>query len=88
MREPGRMNDRPQGQPPLGASMAKGMSQASEGLSTAFGFVLIVMLFWLGGRALDGWIGTEPWFQVVGAIVGWVLGVLSVIYSARYKKKN
>ena len=88
MREPGRMNDRPHRQPPLGASMSKGMSQASEGLSTAFSFVLVVMLFWLGGRALDGWIGTEPWFQVAGAVIGWVLGVVSVIYTAQYRKKS
>jgi len=88
MREPGRLSDRPNGQPPLGASMAKGMSQASEGLSTAFSFVLVVMMFWLGGRALDGWIGTEPLFQVIGAVIGWVLGVVLVIYTAQYRKKS
>jgi F0F1-type ATP synthase assembly protein I len=72
----------------IGSDYAKGMSQASEGLSTAFAFVAVVMVFWLGGRALDNWIGTDPWIQVVGAVVGWVLGTLSVIYSARYKKKS
>jgi F0F1-type ATP synthase assembly protein I len=72
----------------MGSDYAKGMGQASDGLSTAFGFVIVMMVFWLGGRALDGWIGTEPWLQVVGAIVGWVLGTLSVVYSARYRKKS
>jgi F0F1-type ATP synthase assembly protein I len=72
----------------IGSDYAKGMSQASDGLSTAFGFVVVVMVFWLGGRALDGWIGTEPWLQVVGAVAGWILGTLSVIYSARYRRKS
>ena len=72
----------------LGSDYAKGMSQASEGLATALGFVVVVLVFWLGGRALDGWIGTEPWLQLVGAVVGWVLGVVSVVYSVRYKKQS
>lgn len=86
MREPGRTNEpRREG---LGASMSKGMSQASEGLSTAFGFVFFVVVFWLGGRGLDGWLGTDPLFQIAGAIVGWVLGVLAVIYATQYRKKS
>jgi F0F1-type ATP synthase assembly protein I len=88
MREPGNRTDRSQGQAPLGASMAKGMSQASEGLSTAFGFVAVVLVFWLGGRGLDNWLGTEPWFQIVGAVVGWVLGVIAVIYSAQHRAET
>jgi F0F1-type ATP synthase assembly protein I len=72
----------------LGSDYARGTSQASEGLSAAFGFVAVVMALWLGGRALDGWLDTEPWLQLVGAIAGWVLGTLSVIYSARYRKKS
>ena len=68
--------------------MGRGQSQASEGLAAAFGFVAAVMLFWLGGRGLDAWLDTEPWFQVAGAIVGWVLGVVMVIVYAQYRKKS
>jgi F0F1-type ATP synthase assembly protein I len=67
--------------------MAKGMSQANEGLAAAVGFVLVMVVFWLGGRGLDSWFGTEPWLQIVGAIVGWVLGSVWVVASARYRKK-
>lgn len=63
--------------------MAKGMSQASRGLTVAFGFVIVVLVFWFAGRALDDWLRTEPWFQIVGAIVGWALGVVTVYYSVR-----
>lgn len=63
--------------------MAKGMSQASRGLSVAFGFVAVAVAFWFAGRWLDGWLGSEPWFQIVGAFVGWVLGVVTVYYAVR-----
>ena len=67
--------------------MARGMSQASQGLSLAFGFVIAVLAFWFAGRLLDGWLDTEPWFQVVGAVVGWVLGVFVVYHSASSQRR-
>lgn len=66
--------------------MARGMSQASYGLSVALGFVGSVMGLWLAGRAVDGWLGTDPWAQVVGAVAGWVLGVAVVYYAAQKKQ--
>jgi F0F1-type ATP synthase assembly protein I len=44
------------------------MSQASRGLSVAFGFVGVALLFWFAGRTLDGWLSTEPWFQIIGRL--------------------
>jgi F0F1-type ATP synthase assembly protein I len=64
--------------------MAKGMSQASWGLSVAFGFVFTVLASWGLGRVLDNWLGTEPWIQVVGAVIGWVGGVFVVYYTVQY----
>lgn len=63
--------------------MAKGMSQASRGLSIAFGFVGVVLAFWFAGRWIDDLVGSEPWFQIAGAIVGWALGVVTVYYMAK-----
>lgn len=68
--------------------MGKGMSEASRGHSAAFGFVGVVLLFWFAGRWIDGWLGIEPWAQVVGAIIGWVLGTVTVIYMAQTQKKD
>ena len=64
--------------------MARGMSQASRGLSVAFGFVFVVLVFWFAGRLIDDWLGSDPWAQIVGAIVGWVLGVVTVYYMAQH----
>lgn len=63
--------------------MARGMSQASRGLSVAFGFVGVVVAFWFLGRWIDDLFGIEPWAQIAGAIVGWVLGVVTVYYMAK-----
>lgn len=63
--------------------MAQGMSEASRGLSVAFGFVIVVLVFWFAGRWLDGWLSSEPWFQIVGAIVGWALGVVTIYHAVR-----
>ena len=70
-----------------GADMAKGTSQASEGLALASGFVLAVLGCWFAGRLLDGWLGTEPWFQVVGSVVGWVLGFVAVYQTATHRRQ-
>lgn len=66
-----------------GSDMARGMSQASYGLSVAFGFVATLLVGWGIGRFLDGRLGTEPWIQVIGAVVGWVAGFFVVYYAAQ-----
>jgi F0F1-type ATP synthase assembly protein I len=63
--------------------MARGYSQASYGLSVAFGFVASVIGCWFVGRLLDNWLGTEPWIQVVMAVIGWALGVVVVVYASK-----
>lgn len=67
----------------LGADASRGMTQASRGHAAAFGFVGAVLLFFGAGRALDSWLGTGPWLQVVGSIAGWVLGVVVVYYASQ-----
>jgi F0F1-type ATP synthase assembly protein I len=65
--------------------MTKGMNQASYGLSVAFSFVAAVLAFFFAGRWIDGALGSEPWGQVVGAIVGWVAGVF-IVYAASQRE--
>ena len=55
----------------------------AQGLSLAFEFVGAVVLFWLLGRWIDGRFGTEPWAQVIGAVVGWAGGFLHVYYKVK-----
>jgi F0F1-type ATP synthase assembly protein I len=59
------------------------MTQASRAHAVAFGFVGTVLLMFGAGRLLDGWLGTEPWLQVIGSIAGWVVGVVVVYYASQ-----
>jgi F0F1-type ATP synthase assembly protein I len=77
------VSDQPQRTPSSGSDMARGMTQASWGLSVAFGFVGVVLAGFFLGRFIDGRLDTEPWAQVVGSIAGWVLGVVLVYYGAQ-----
>ena len=55
----------------------------AKGMSLAFEFAGAVFLFWFLGKLVDGWLGIEPWGQVVGAIIGWVGGILHVYYATQ-----
>jgi F0F1-type ATP synthase assembly protein I len=60
-----------------------GMGAAGKGMSLAFEFAGAVFLFWFLGRLVDNWLNTEPWFQVVGAVIGWIGGILHVYYATQ-----
>ncbi len=77
------MGQEPQRRESASSDMAKGMSQASYGISVALGFALIVAACWGLGRLVDAWLGIRPWAQLVGAIGGWVLGVYVVYYASK-----
>jgi F0F1-type ATP synthase assembly protein I len=77
------MSKQPRRSESLGSSMSRGMSQAYYGLSVAFSFVAIVIGSWWIGRQIDVRLGLEPWGQVTGAIVGWIVGVVVVVYVAQ-----
>ena len=57
--------------------------EAARGMSLAFEFAGAVFLFWFLGRLFDNWLGTEPWGQIVGALLGWVGGFLHVYYATQ-----
>ncbi|MGH2604111.1 MAG: AtpZ/AtpI family protein [Dehalococcoidia bacterium] len=59
---------------------------AAMGLSLAFEFAAAVALFWLAGKLVDGWLGIEPWGQVVGAVLGWVGGILHVFVAVQRRQ--
>jgi F0F1-type ATP synthase assembly protein I len=45
-------------------------------------FGVCVVLFFLGGRALDGNLGTDPWWTVIGSLVGVAAGMYLLIRTA------
>jgi F0F1-type ATP synthase assembly protein I len=59
------------------------MNQASRGLSMAFGFVGVMLLFFGAGKLIDNWLGITPWAEVIGSLLGWVAGTLTVYYGTK-----
>lgn len=64
-------------------SFGKMRPEYARGMTIAFEFAGSVLLFWLAGRWVDGWLGTEPWFQIVGSLIGWGGGFAQVFYKAK-----
>lgn len=56
---------------------------AAKGMSLAFEFAGAVFLFWLVGRFADTRLGTEPWGQIIGSLIGWLGGFLHVYYKVQ-----
>jgi F0F1-type ATP synthase assembly protein I len=52
-------------------------------MSLAFEFAAAVFGFWFLGKLVDGWLGIEPWGQVVGGVVGWFGGIAHVYYATQ-----
>lgn len=50
--------------------------------SVGFEFALIVAVFFLGGRWLDGTLGTDPWLTLTGALLGVAAGMTLLIRAA------
>ncbi len=59
---------------------------AAKGLSLAFEFAGAVVLFWFLGKLVDGWLGTAPWGQIVGSVLGWIGGFLHVYYATQRRQ--
>jgi len=61
----------------------RGFGDGTQYLAAALRFAGAVVLFLFGGLALDRWIHTTPLFTVGGALLGAVLGFLSVYREYR-----
>jgi F0F1-type ATP synthase assembly protein I len=64
----------------------KASGDAAKGLSLAFEFAGAVFMFWFLGRLVDNWLGTDPWGQLAGTLIGWAGGFLHVYYATRENK--
>jgi F0F1-type ATP synthase assembly protein I len=56
---------------------------AAKGMTLAFEFAGAVFLFWFIGQAVDGWLNTEPWAQLIGSLIGWAGGFIHVYYATQ-----
>lgn len=64
------------------------LSDAGKGMSLAFEFAGAVFLFWFLGKGADTWLGTDPWGQVGGSVLGWIGGTLHVYYATVGKSRG
>src|SRR3989442_6424373 len=60
----------------FGRSFGEGYSYVALG----FTFAVAILAFGALGWVVDGWLGTRPWFALVGAAIGGFGGVLTVFY--------
>lgn len=53
--------------------------RAGEHLAHGLTLAAAVAVFTAVGHAVDRWLGTAPWFLLVGAVLGFVGGLLHVV---------
>lgn len=56
----------------------RAFGDGTQYLAAAMRFAGAVVMFLFGGLALDRWLRTTPLFTIAGALIGAVLGMLSV----------
>ncbi len=60
-----------------------GFGEGTKYLAAAMRFAGAIVMFLLGGLALDRWIHTTPLFTLIGMVVGAVLGFISIMREFR-----
>src|SRR3989454_12842082 len=60
----------------FGRSLGEGYSYVALG----FTFAVAILAFGALGWVVDGWLGTRPWFALVGAAIGGVGGVFCIFH--------
>jgi len=41
-----------------------------QAMSVGYGAIAAILVFSIGGYALDRWLGTAPWLFIVGVVIG------------------
>src|SRR5207302_9797950 len=63
----------------FGRSLGEGYSYVALG----FTFAVAILAFGALGWVVDGWLGTRPWFALVGAAIGGVGGLLAMLFRVQ-----
>lgn len=61
------------------AKRTRHMYQALSASSVGLELGISVVIALLGGMWLDGQLGTEPWFMLLGVVIGLIAGFRSVL---------
>jgi ATP synthase protein I len=71
------------------AQLAESYREVAPYLGLGLQLAVSILLFLLIGRWIDGKLGTEPWFLVIGAFLGGTAGMISFIRAViRLEKKE
>ena len=65
-----------------------GFGEGTKYLATGLRFAGAIVLFTLGGLALDRWLNTLPLFLIVGTVLGAVLAFVSVYRELQADREN
>src|SRR5207253_10894320 len=68
----------------FGRSLGEGYSYVALG----FTFAVAILAFGALGWVVDGWLGTRPWFALVGAAIGGFGGVMTLYYRVQRDTKR
>src|SRR5207247_10693926 len=68
----------------FGRSLGEGYSYVALG----FTFAVAILAFGALGWVVDGWLGTRPWFALVGAAIGGFGGVMTIYYRVQRDPKR
>ena len=63
----------------FGRSFGEGYSYVALG----FTFAVAILAFGALGWVVDGWLGTRPWFALVGAAIGGFGGFMTIYYRVQ-----
>src|SRR5207249_11956621 len=63
----------------FGRSLGEGYSYVALG----FTFAVAILAFGALGWVVDGWLGTRPWFALVGAAIGGFGGFMALYYCVQ-----
>jgi ATP synthase protein I len=73
--------------PPSGRR-GRALTTAARLASVGIEFALSTVIGMLGGRWLDGKLGTEPWLMIVGLLLGVTAGFRSLIRTAQKANRD
>src|SRR5205809_7252394 len=68
----------------FGRSLGEGYSYVALG----FTFAVAILAFGALGWVVDGWLGTRPWFALVGAAIGGFGGFLTLYHRVPPRTKR
>lgn len=72
----------------IGPEARKQLQVAARFAGAGFELVVAIVVGYFGGRALDAWLGSEPWCGYVGLVLGIAAGFYNLFQLARTGAKS